>query len=310
MDEDLIDHFEKETGIRVVLDYFDSNEAMFAKLKAGVQGYDIVFPTSYMAELMHQQGMLEELDKTRLKNLGNLDPDYLSLTIDPDLNHSIPYMLSVTGIGYLEGKTGALEQISWDAFGKPEFKGKMTMLNDIRETLGAALKYLGYSYNSRSPRELEEARDLLIRWKRNLAKFENDQYKNGLASGEFYLCQGYSGDILQYKADRDDLKFIIPKEGSSVSIDNMVMLKSAKHKDAAYAFLDYMLRPESAAANMEALHYLAPNKAAYPLVSPELRNNPAVFLPEHLREKMEILLDLGEDNALYYKVWEELKAIE
>ncbi len=310
MGKDIISGFEKETGIKVVLDYFDSNEAMFAKLKAGAQGYDITFPTTYMVEIMRHEGMLEELDKTRLKNLGNLDPAYLSLTTDPNLHYALPYMVSATGIGYLESKLGPLEHVSWDAFANSRFRGKMTMLNDIRETLGAALKYLGYSYNSVSPRELEEAGDLLIDWKGNLAKFENDQYKNGLASGEFFLCHGYSGDILQYAAEREDLRFIIPDEGSSISIDNMVILKSARNKEAAYAFLDYMLRPEVAAANMEALSYLAPNKAAYPLVSQKLRENPGVFLPANVLDKMEILLDPGKDNPLYYKVWEEVKAAE
>jgi len=283
---------------------------MFAKLKSGADGYDIVFPTSYMAEIMRKNGMLEDLDHSRFQNLSNLDPRFLALNPDSAMAYSIPYMVSTTGIGYLETETGELDSLSWDVFADSRFAGKMTMLNDVRETIGAALKYLGYSYNSRSVKELEEARDLLIKWKSNLAKFENDQYKNGLVSGEFSVSQGYSGDILQVQEEQEDLMFIIPREGTSISIDNMVLLRNARHKDAAYAFMDYMLRPEVAAANTAYVYYLAPNLEAYKILDQEILDDPAVFLSEQVIEKSEILLDLGEDNALYSRIWDEIKSAE
>jgi len=290
------------------MDYFDSNESMFAKLKAGADGYDIVFPTSYMVEIMNNEGMLESLDHSRLENLSNLDPVFLGLNPDSALEYSVPYMISTTGIGFLAEDLGEVDTLSWGIFGDSAYAGKMTMLNDVRETLGAALKYLGYSYNSRNPAELEEAGELLIRWKANLAKFDSDQYKTGLVSAEFKAAQGYSGDILQLQEEREDLRFIIPKEGTSISVDNMVILKTSKNKEAAYAFIDYMLRPEVAARNMEYVWYLAPNRPAYDLVAPEVRNDPAVFIAPEVVSNSEILLDLGEDNALYNRVWDEVKS--
>ena len=224
------------------------------------------------------------------------------------MDYSIPYMVSTTGIGYLESALGEVDSLSWDIFSDVRFAGKMTMLNDIREAIGAALKYLGYSYNSRSVSELEEARDVLIQWKKNLAKFENDQYKNGLVSEEFVVSQGYSGDILQVQEEQEELQFIIPAEGTAVSIDNMVILKNAKHSDAAYAFIDYMLRPEVAAANTSYVYYLAPNKESYKLLDQEILDDPAVFLSDEVIENSEILLDLGEDNALYSRIWDEVKS--
>ncbi len=310
IDEDLVKEFTKETGIKVVTDYFDSNESMFAKLKSGAGGYDIVFPTSYMAEIMMKNGMLQELDHDRLSNLGNLDPRFLNLNSDSKMDYSVPYMVSTTGIGYLESVTGEIDSISWDVFGDSRFAGKMTMLNDVRETIGAALKYLGYSYNSTSVKELEEARDLLIKWKKNLAKFENDQYKNGLVSGEFSVSQGYSGDILQVQEEQEDLRFIIPREGTSISIDNMVILKDARNPEAAYAFIDYMLRPEVAAANTAYVWYLAPNLPSYELLDQEILEDPAVFLDDAVIDTSEILLDLGDDNALYSRIWDEIKSAE
>lgn len=308
IDEELVEAFTEETGIKVISDYFDSNESMYAKLRSGTDGYDIVFPTSYMVEIMRTGDMLEDLDHSKLSNLENLDPKFTSLSVDDQMEYSVPYMVSTTGIGYLGDELGELESLSWDIFGNPEYAGKMTMLNDVRETLGAALKYLGYSYNTRSESELEEAGDLLIQWKRNLAKFENDQYKNGLASSEFIVSQGYSGDILQVQEEREDLLFIIPEEGTSISVDNMVILKSAKNKDGAYAFINFMLRPEVAAKNIEYVYYLAPNTEAYKLLDDEILEDPAVFISDEVIEKSEILLDLGDDNILYNRVWDRVKS--
>lgn len=308
IDEELVKTFTEETGIQVITDYFDSNESMYAKLRSGGDGYDIVFPTSYMVEIMNQSGMLQQIDHSRLSNLNNIDRKFTALSVDNDMEYSVPYMVSTTGIGYLASELGELDSLSWDIFGTSDYALKMTMLNDVRETIGAALKYLGYSYNSRSEAELAEARDLLIAWKKNLAKFENDQYKNGLVSSEFVISQGYSGDILQVQEEREDLQFIVPEEGTAISIDNMVILKGAKNTDEAYAFIDYMLQAEVAAANIEYVYYLAPNTEAYKLLSEDILNDPAVFITDEVLENSEILLDLGDDNELYSRIWDEIKS--
>lgn len=310
VDEDLIDAFTEETGIEVVMDYFDSNESMYAKLQAGATGYDIVFPTTYMVEIMNDSGMLAEVDHEQIPNLQYIDKNYLAMTPDAEMAYSVPYMISSTGLGFLRSEVGDRDEISWSELANREYRGRVTMLNDMRETIGAALKYLGYSYNSTNPDELTEAQDLLIEWKDNIAKFDNDQYRNGLVSGEFYLVHGYSGDILQGQDEVDDIEFLVPQEGTTISIDNMVILKDAENTEAAHAFINYMLRPEVAAQNIEYVYYLAPNTGAYELLSDEIRDNPAVFLPEEFVAKAEILLDLGDDNALYSEVWDAVKAAQ
>lgn len=304
---ELIKRFEKEYGCRVVTDTFDSNEAMYAKMKAGGAGYDLVFPSNYMADVMRQQGMLQALDQAQLPNLANIDPLCLSLVSDTRFEVSVPYMMSYTGIAYLKSKVKDFKPTS-DMFAREDLKGRMTMLSDMRETIGAALKLLGHSLNTVDDAQLAAARDLVIRWKRNLAKFENEQYKSGLASGEFLLVQGYSGDIMQVQEENEDIAFALPEEGVSVACDLMVIPKGAKELALAHKFINFMHEPKVAAENIEFVFYLCPNKAAYASLKQETRDNSAIFLPPALQKKSETIRDLGKDNAKYTRVWDEIKA--
>jgi spermidine/putrescine transport system substrate-binding protein len=293
---ELVSRFEAENRCRVVIDTFDSNEAMYAKLKAGATGYDVITPTSYMVSLMHSQGMLLPLDHGRLPNLAHVDPDYLSIAIDKKMAYSAPYMLTNTGIAYLKSKVKDF-QPTWAMFGRADLKGRMVMLNDMRETIGAALKFLGYSLNSTDPAQLAKARDVVLGWKANLAKFENEQYKNGIASGEFLLVHGYSGDIA----------FAMPREGGAISCDDLVIARSAREVGLAHAFINFLHDPAVAAENTAFIQFLCPNKDSYPLLDRSIRDNPGIFLAPGIREKCEVLADLGEKNALYVKVWDEIK---
>jgi spermidine/putrescine transport system substrate-binding protein len=305
---ELVKNFEKENNCKVIMDFYDSNEAMYAKLKAGAAGYDIIFPTGYMIKIMTNDGMLQKIDHSKISNIVNIDERYLPFTLDPEMKFGVPYMISNSGIGYLKSKIDDSFVPSWGIFGNPKYAGRMTMLNDMRESIGAALKYLGYSMNSTKISELEQAGDLLISWKKNLAKFEADQYKNGLISEEFIISHGYSGDIFQLMEENENIKYVIPREGTTISCDNMVILKGAKNVDLAYSFINYILKPEIAAENIEYVYYMAPNKAAYKLVSEEVRNEPAVFLTNEMLIKSEVLLDLGENNILYTRIWDKVKA--
>jgi len=306
---ELVARFEAQQGCRVVIDTFDSNESMYAKLKAGATGYDIVFPSSYMVKIMHAQGMLQPLRPEWLPNLRHVDRDYLKLAMDPAMEHSVPYMLTYTGIACLKSKVAGFEP-SWAMFERADLKSRMTMLNDMRETIGAALKFLGYSLNTVNDAELAAARDVVLRWKQNLAKFENEQYKTGLASGEFFLVHGYSGDIMQVKAENEDIVFALPREGYSISCDDMVILRQAREVELAHAFINFLHDPEVAAENTEFIQYLCPNAASYEKLSAEIRSNPSIFPPPEIRAKGEVIADLGADNAKYVKVWDEIKAGE
>jgi len=303
---DLVRQFEREYNVRVIMDFYDSNETMYARLRAGSGGFDIVVPTCYMVQIMIHQGMLRELDHSRIPNLVNIDPKFHPFTLDPEMRFSVPYMVGSTGIGYLASVVGEDFVPSWGVFGDSRFAGRMTMLDDMRETIGAALKYLGFSMNSIDPREHELAGDLLIEWRRNLARFDAEQYRRGLVSREFFISHGYSGDVLQAMAESDDVRFAIPIEGTTIAVDNFVMPVTARNVDLAYSFINFMLRPEVAAANMEYVFFLAPNIPAYELVSEELRNNPAVFLTKETLLNSEILLDLGENNIMFTRTWDRV----
>lgn len=304
---DLVRRFERERGCRVVLDTFESNEAMYAKLKAGASGYDLLTPSSYMVSLMQAQGMLGRLDHALLPNLAHVDPDYLAIAVDGTMDHSVPYMLVVSGIAYLEGRVRDVVP-SWRMFGRTDLAGRMTMFNDMRETIGAALKALGHSINTTSEAELAEAEALLLEWKRNIAKFENEQYKIGLASGEFLLVHAWNGDVLQVQAENPDVRFFVPEEGTIISCDDLVIPADARQPELAHAFIDFLHDPEVAAENTAAISYLCPNKGSYPLLPAGIRDNPAIFIRPDLRAKSEVIADIGAANALYVAVWDRLKS--
>ncbi|HPC84144.1 MAG TPA: spermidine/putrescine ABC transporter substrate-binding protein [Thermoanaerobaculaceae bacterium] len=303
---EVLARFERQEGCSVVIDTFDSNEAMYAKLKAGATGYDVITPSSYMVQVMHGQGMLQALDHSRLPNIAHVDKEILAIAIDKQMHHSVPYMLTITGIAYLRSKVSEAKP-SWAMLDRAELAGRMTMLNDMRETMGAALKFLGCSLNSTDEAELAKARDVVIRWKRNLAKFENEQYKTGLASGEFWLVHGYSGDILQVQGENEDIVFAVPEEGTSFACDDLVIPKDAPDAELAHRFINYLHDPQVAAENTEFISYLCPNSASYSLLSAETRANPALFPSNEVRARCEVIVDLGEHNALYTKMWDEVK---
>ncbi len=300
---ELIHRFEADRGCAVVIDTFDSNEAMYAKIKAGAGGYDLITPSSYMVKILYDQGLLQPLDHELLPNLSHIDPDYLKIAIDPEMHHSVPYLLTNAGLACLKSRVPDF-QATWKMLDRKDLKGRMTMLNDMRETIGAALKSLGYSLNSNSDSELEEAREVVIRWKRNLAKFENEQYKTGLASGEFLLVHGYSGDILQVQRENPDVMFDVPVEGTSIACDDLVITKDSKQVSLAHQFINFMHEPDVAAANTNFVNYLCPNKTSYSAISEKIAHNPGVFLKPEIFSKSEVIHDLGPDNAKYIRIWD------
>jgi spermidine/putrescine transport system substrate-binding protein len=304
---ELIRRFEREHACRIVLDTFESNEAMYAKLKAGASGYDLLTPSSYMVSLMHDQGMLLRLDRSLLPNLAHVDPEYLKIAVDGTMDHSVPYMLVVSGIAYLEGR---VENVipSWRMFGRADLRGRMTMFNDMRETIGAALKTLGHSINTTSEAELTEAAALLLEWKKNLAKFENEQYKIGLASGEFLLVHAWNGDVFQVRKENPDVRFVVPEEGTIISCDDLAIPSDARQVALAHAFINFLHEPAVAAENTEFIYYLCPNRDSYPMLSPEIRDNPGIFLKPEVQARSETIANIGAANALYVSVWDRLKS--
>lgn len=307
IDMDLVREFEKQNDCKVVIDIFDSNEFMYSKLKAGGTGYDVILPTTYMAKVMFDQNMLEKLDHSKLPNLKYINPKYLAdLALDKKMEYSVPYMLGFTCVAYNKEKCGTLPE-TWDVFSNEKFAGKMTLLNDHRETIGAALFFLGKSMNDTNDADLAKAKEVLLKWKKNLAKFDNELYKVGIQSGEFLVVQGYSGDLFQVFAEAPNLTYMCPKEGISMSCDDWVIPATAKNKELAYKFINFLCDPKNAAKNMEFTCYSAPIPEARKYVSEENKNHPGMFLPDDLYKRGELIRDLGEDNAKFNALWDAIK---
>lgn len=304
----LVKQFEAAHDCRVVIDTFDSNEAMYAKLKAGASGYDVVFPSSYYVSVMMPREMLQPLQHGLLPNLVHVDRDYVTQLPDPDMRVSVPYTTSYTGIGYLS-QLGDLEP-TWQHFYNQAWRGRMTLLGDMRETIGSALKANGFSLNSTDDAELAIARDTVIAWKANIAKFENEQYKFGLASGEFQLVHGYSGDILQARRDNPEIHFLFPKEGFPLTCDQMVIPTEADNPTLAHHFINFLLDPQVSAKNAAYIGFACPNTGAYPLLPENLRNDPVFLPPLEVRQRGEFLRDLGEANAKYADIWNQIRSAD
>lgn len=301
--------FESENNCHVAIDYFDSNEAMYAKLKAGASGYDILTPSTYMTDVMRRQGMLRKLDHDKLPNMANLHIDTNILTEDPGYEYSIPYTLTIIGVGYNRARIGTPEP-TWDIFARTDLAKRMTVLNDMREAIGAALKFLGYSLNTTDDAELAAAGAQLKKWKANLAKFEVDEAKIGLGSGEFLAIHGYNGDVALIMQENEDIDFFVPREGASATYDDFVILADSPNPDLAHAFINHFLDPETAALNMEGIRYYMPNAPAMELLPDDLRNSAAFIIDPAVAAKCEVIRDLGENNAKYIKLWDSIKAEE
>jgi len=310
MAEGLLEQFEEANNCKVVYDVFESNEALYAKLKAGATGYDVIFPSSYFVEVMVQEGMLQPLNKANIPNIANLDPAFMAnVALDKEMEYSIPYMSGTTGIAYRQEIVKDFVP-SWTMYDREDLAARLVLLDDMREVLGAALKTLGYSLNTTEEGKIEEAADIVIRWKRNIARFDNEGYKAGIASKEFWLVHGYGGDLQQVMDENEDydIVYVLPEEGFAMWEDTMAIPTGADNVELAEIFINWIHSPEVAVANIEYNYYLCPNAAAYPLLSEEILENEVVFIPKEKLVKGEQILDLGEDLAKYVKAWNRVKA--
>jgi len=247
--DSVIKKFENEYGVKVVYDEFDSNEMMYAKIMTGGSRYDLVFPSGDYVSIMIEQNMFEKIDKSLIPNLINIDPDVLAKTdYDPNMSYSVPYYWGAAGIAVNTAKVPEYEE-SWSIFGRKDLKGRMTMLDDMREVMGDALVHLGYSVNSKNPEEIIKARDLINQeWKPNLTKFDAEAFGKGYANGEFWVVQGYAEVVYEEIIDNEELMrntvFFLPSEGGPAYIDSMCILKGSKNLELAHQFIDFIHRPE------------------------------------------------------------------
>lgn len=292
--DDTIANFEAETGIKVNYDVYDNNEIVDAKLLAGNSGYDIVVPTGNFLERQAKAGLLMPLDKSKLTNLGNLDPAVMAVAAehDPDNAHSIPYMTFTIGLGYNAAKVaealGADTPIdSWDILFKPENAEKLAscgiaLLDSPSEVMGTVLHYIGKDANSESTDDLAAAEAVLTAIKPSIRYFHSSQYIDDLANGEICLALGYSGDIFiaaDSAAEGVEVGYVIPKEGAATLMDLLAIPADAPHPDNAHKFIDYIMQPKVVAAITDYVFYANPNLAATEFVSEEVKGNPGIYPP-------------------------------
>jgi spermidine/putrescine transport system substrate-binding protein len=301
--DSVIEKFEEEYGVDVIYDEFASNEEMYAKLQAGGSGYDIIFPSGDYVSIMINQGMLEKIDKSKLYNLGNIDPLALQkTTYDPGMEYSVPYYWGAAGIAVNTSKVPDFER-SWSIFGRADLKGRMTMLDDMREVLGDALVHLGYSVNTSDPAQIAAARNLVNNsWKPNLTKFDAEAFGKGYANGDFWVVQGYAEVVYEEIADNEELKsntvFFIPSEGGPAYIDSMCILKGSRNIDLAHKFIDFIHRPEIYAEFTDTFGFPATVNAAARAIKAE-----TPFYTAEDIANTELKDDVGEALELYNDAW-------
>jgi spermidine/putrescine transport system substrate-binding protein len=311
---DTIGQFEKRYGIKVVQDTFASNEALLAKLQAGGTRYDVIVPSSYMVKQLKKLDILSELEHDRIKGLGNLLPRFMSTNFDPGLHVCVPYTWGTSGIGFdldemekIKGGSSKNPELSWDVLWDPRFKGRLTMLEDAREVIGAALKMEGHSYNTTDEVKIKSATALLKKQKELVMCYTSDQVIVELASGDSFLSQVYSGDCYQARRENKKLRYAIPAEGCSIWTDNFCIPKSAPHREFAYLWISYMLEPDVAAACANFTHYATANEKAFKLVQEELVNDQNLYPGEKILARCEDIGDVGPALFFYDRMWTELK---
>lgn len=304
----IIQQFEKETGIKVNFSTFDSNEIMYAKLKASKNaGYDVIEPSSYFIDRMRRQGMLEKLDKSKLSLFKNLNPSFLDAAYDPHNDYSIPFIWGITGIFVNSHYISPTSITRWSDLWDKKYHDQLMMLDDMREVFSMALRVLGYSANDANPQHIEEAYQKLKELHPNVKIFST-AVLSMLIDEDAHVGMAWNGDV--YKANKENahLKFVYPKDGFVIWVDNFAIPKDAPHRDNAYQFLNFMLRADIARKVALDNNFPTPNLAAQKLLPSEMKDNPVVYPPQEVLRRGEFQTDVGDEAlALYEKYWERLK---
>ena len=287
IDPELLDAFAAEYGVGVTIDVYDSNEAMQPIISAGNSGYDLIVPSDYMVAILIAGEDIQPLNKDAIPNAANISSDFENLIYDPDGEYSLPYQWGTTGIAVDTAVVGTDFPRSWsiifDASFADAYAGRISLLNDPRETLGAALKFLGYSLNTTDEDELEEAKDLVAEARGRVAAFDTDQADELLTTGETVIAHGYSGDMFTQFLETDDPSryvYFVPEEGGTRWIDNMAIPHDAPNPCTAHTFINWLLDGENGAALSNYNYYSTPNEAALDGLDEDLLdfvNDPAVI---------------------------------
>jgi spermidine/putrescine transport system substrate-binding protein len=308
-DRDLLDRFTQETGLKVVADVFDSNESMLARLQAGGAGaYSIIYPSDYMVQKMADLGFLTELDHSLIVGLEDMFPMFQNPVYDPANRYSVPISWGTTGLIYNSRLLKDVPQ-DWEYLWEHqrEISKRFTLLNDVREVMGATLRMLGYSYNSTDPQHIRQAYEKLAELQPAIASFTTDAWRPQIIVGDLLIAMCYSADAAEIMPENEDLRYITPKSGSSLWTDTLVIPKSAPNPDGAYQWMNFMLQPEIAAQVVERLSFATPSQLAFRKLPKSLRDDPTLFPPESVIERSESLAPISTAvSEIYDRYWTKL----
>ncbi len=323
--EDTIDNFQKQTGVKVTYDVFDSNDTVETKLLAGNSGFDVVVPSASFLERQIKAGVFQKLDKSQLPNLKNMDPDIMQRVglHDPNNEYAVPYMWGTTGLGYNEEKVkkilGDKPLDSWDYLFDPKQAAKfkdcgIAVLDAPDEVLKLVLAWMGRDPNSQKEEDLAAAQEKLMAIRPYIRKIHSSQYIDDLATGELCLALGWSGDILQARdraAEANNgviVKYSIPKEGAIVWFDMLAIPADAKHPKNAHAFINYLLDPQVAANNSNFVNYANGNNASLAMVKDEVKNDPGIYPTPEVKAKLFPSLAYNEQfQGLMTRMWQKFQ---
>lgn len=309
--DQVLKDFTEETGIEVIYSTFDSNEAMYAKLKLmdGSGEYDVIFPGTDFIDKMRKEEMLEPLDHSKLPNFKNLAKAFTNIVFDPENKYSVPYLWGSSGIAVNTQRIDKDSLSSWNDLWKPEYEGRVMLMNDLRDVFTMSLLTLGYTGSTKNPDEIRQAYEKLAELMPNVRTFNSDAPRMPFMEGETYLGLAWNGEVIMAQDQgMPELDFVYPKEGAIMWMDNMAIPKNAQNIEAAHQFIDFILHPKNAAMISEEIGYGSPNEAAKAEMDEAIANNPIIYPPEEMLTHAMFREDVGDETmALYQQYWDKLK---
>ena len=300
IDPDLIDRFEEETGIKVIYETFDSNEAMMTKIEQGGTTYDIAVPSEYMIDKMREEKLLIPLDHSKLPNLKNIDERFIDLSFDPENKYSIPYFWGTVGIVYNPEMLGGKKITSWNDLWQKDLRNELLLTDSSREIIGMGLNSMHYSLNDTNKEHLKEAKEKLDTLTPNIKAIVGDESRLLLETQEASIGIVWSGTASEIMAENEKLDYVVPSEGSNLWFDNMVIPKTAKNIEGAHQFINFMLDAKVAAQNTEYVCYSTPNKEALKYMPKDMVEDKRFYPSAELTDKLEVYENLGKKNLAYY----------
>jgi spermidine/putrescine-binding protein len=302
-----LSNFTAKTGIKVNYQEFADEEEMFAKLRSGALGYDLIIGTDYMIPRLRGLNMIDPFPPGVLKNAGNIDPKFRGTPFDPEDGFTIPYLWGTTGIGFNKSKL-AKPPSSWNDLWDVQFKDKVSMLDNARDCISTALLMKGYPETTNDEKQLADAKALLIKQRDVLKQYTSSTYIDGLVAGELHLAMAWSGDVLQAAKENPQIDYVIPKEGSYMWVDNMCLVRGSRHREDTLRLVDYLLEADVAADVANTVRYASPNAAAKAKLDKSLRDDPRVLPSKKAAEKLRFhaLLD-PETSQLWNEAWSDVK---